>query len=171
MLALHKIMNLLDRLLEHDRGVTRQLLAQCQTLSSNQWQLPFLIGHVTLLDTFDHMLRNVEVWTDLMSKQPVREAQKLSAESAETISTRWDNTYNEFAQLAREIEQSDRINELYCDTLDNPPRQKSYGGTILHVISHNTAHRAEAMHMMRRLGIDDVVEGDMLSWEMRRRQG
>lgn len=158
-------MTLLDKLLDHDRDVTHRLLEQCQTLNANQWELPFLLGHVTLLDTFDHMLRNVEVWTDLMMHRDVRKARKLSAESAPSFTDRWDATYNEFAQVARQIEDENRIDDRYCDTLDDPPREKSYGGTILHVITHNMSHRAEAMHMMRRLGINDITTPDILSWE------
>ena len=163
-------MTLLDRLLDHDNTITRRLLAQCEALDANQWELPFLLGHMTLLDTFDHMLRNVEVWTDLMMARDVREARRIVPGSTSSLATRWDSTYNEFAQLAREIEQSGRINEMYTDTLDSPPREKSLGGTILHVISHNMAHRAEVLHMMRRLGIEEIAPTDMLSWEMGQRK-
>lgn len=158
-------MTLLDRLLDHDNTITQRLLTQCESLDANQWELPFLLGHMTLHETFDHMLRNVEVWTDLMMKRDVREAKRISPTSSPSLTDRWNSTYNEFAQFAREIERSDRIDELYCDTLDNPPREKSFGGTILHVISHNMSHRAEVMHMMRRLGIEEIAPTDMLTWE------
>lgn len=164
-------MTLLDRLLDHDNTITQRLLSQCAGLDANQWELPFLLGHMTLLDTFDHMLRNVEVWTDLMLKRDVRDAVRISAEAGPNLVTRWNDTYSEFATFARQIVRENRENDRYCDTLDDPPREKSYGGTILHVITHNMAHRAEAMHMMRRLGIEDVIEGDLLSWERRQREG
>ena len=53
----------------------------------------------------------------------------------------------------------------YVDVLDDPPRSKSYGGTIAHVITHNMQYRAEIMHMLTRLGLAQVLEGDVLSWE------
>jgi uncharacterized damage-inducible protein DinB len=49
--------------------------------------------------------------------------------------------------------------------LDQPPRPKTYAGTILHVITHDHMHRAEIFHMLQRLGVPGVIEGDVLSWE------
>lgn len=38
-------MDLLDRLLEHDRWTTRQVLTICCTLTPDQLQQPFDVGH------------------------------------------------------------------------------------------------------------------------------
>ena len=40
-----------------------------------------------------------------------------------------------------------------------------FGGTITHVITHNMHHRGEVLHMLSRLGLTDLPEGDLLSWE------
>jgi uncharacterized damage-inducible protein DinB len=45
------------------------------------------------------------------------------------------------------------------------PWPKSFGGTIAHVITHNMHHRGEIIHMLTRLGLVNVLEGDVLSWE------
>ena len=63
-------MDLLDRLLEHDRWTTRQVLAICSTLPPEQLHQPIAIGHGTIDETLRHMVRNVQVWTDLMSRAP-----------------------------------------------------------------------------------------------------
>jgi uncharacterized damage-inducible protein DinB len=60
------------------------------------------------------------------------------------------------------------LDERYTDYLDNPPTQKTFGGTILHVLTHTTIHRSELMHLLQRLGVPDLIEGDALSWEARR---
>ena len=51
----------------------------------------------------------------------------------------------------------------------NTPVQKSYAGTILHVITHDHMHRAEIRHMLQRLGVQGLIEGDVLSWEATRK--
>jgi uncharacterized damage-inducible protein DinB len=65
-------MDLLDRLLGHDRWTTAQLLERCRELRAEQWIQPFDLGHETLAATFQHMRSNVRVWTDLMAERPVR---------------------------------------------------------------------------------------------------
>ena len=40
---------------------------------------------------------------------------------------------------------------------------------ILDVLTHTTVHRWEIQHMLQRLGLSDLLEGDALSWEMKHR--
>ncbi|RIK27603.1 MAG: hypothetical protein DCC55_39315 [Chloroflexi bacterium] len=60
-----------------------------------------------------------------------------------------------------------KIRQLTYDYLDQPPQQKSYGGAIAHVLTHNMAHCTEILHILTRLGLPDLIEGDVLSWEQR----
>ena len=63
-------MDLLDRFLGHDAWTTRQLLDICLTLSDDQLDREFYIGHRTLRRTLDHVIHNMEVWSSLMAEQP-----------------------------------------------------------------------------------------------------
>jgi uncharacterized damage-inducible protein DinB len=63
-------MDLLDRLLEHDRWATGQILEASQSLDDERLDQPFDIGHETLRATLEHMIFNVEAWTALMAGQP-----------------------------------------------------------------------------------------------------
>ena len=65
-------MDLLDRLLGHDRWTTAQLLERCRELQPEQWAQPFDVGQQTLATTFQHMIGSVRVWTDLIAARPVR---------------------------------------------------------------------------------------------------
>lgn len=58
-------MDLLDRLLSHDRWTTAQLLERCRELQPEEWTQSFDVGHQTLAATFQHMPGNLQVWTDL----------------------------------------------------------------------------------------------------------
>ena len=51
------------------------------------------------------------------------------------------------------------------DVLDRPPRPKTFGGAIGHVLTHNMHHRAQVMFIMEQLGLRDHIEGDLLTWE------
>ena len=158
-------MDLLDRLLEHDRWTTRQVLLICRTLPPEQWRQPFDLGPGTLDDTLRHMIRNIQVWTDLMLTRPLRPLDAINQADGETLPAVFAAVYADFAACARRLRDDDRLDDVYLDTLDNPPQPKSFGGTIAHVITHNMHHRAELLHMLGRLGVSDLPEGDVLGWE------
>ena len=158
--------DLLDRLLAHDAWTTRQLLILAQPLTDAQWTQPFDIGHVTLRATFEHMIYNVETWTALMNGEQHPEEQPTFAGLAPTgLLDRHEAAMTAFAALAHRIRDTGSWDVLWVDILDDPPQAKSYGGAILHVITHNMHHRSEVMHMLHRLGVEGVIEGDLLSWE------
>ncbi len=160
-------MNLLDRLLGHDLATTRELLLLCATLPDAEMDREIDGGWGTLRATFDHVIRNIEVWTDLMLARPVRPAAAQSTVPA--LLDRLERSYADFATLARQIETEGRWDDLWLDVLDAPPAQKSFGGAIGHVILHNMHHRAELLHMMQRLGMENLPEGDLMSWDQRTR--
>ena len=157
-------LDLLDRLLEHDAWTTRRVLELAATLTEEQLDQDFDIGHRTVRETAEHMLGNIEVWTGLMEGWQERQTPG-EGRSILDLQQRFEAAYSRFARLAREVRDAQRLNDLYVDELDQPPRQKTYGGTILHVITHDHQHRAEILHMLERLGIQGLVEGDVLSWE------
>jgi uncharacterized damage-inducible protein DinB len=78
---------------------------------------------------------------------------------------RFAAAYSDFARVARSARDAGRLNELFVDTLDVPPREKSFAAAILHVLTHDHLHRSELLHMLDRLGVQKLIEGDVLSWE------
>jgi uncharacterized damage-inducible protein DinB len=157
-------LDLLDRLLGHDLWATRRALELCQPLTDAQLDQDFDLGHHTVRETLQHMIGNVEIWTDLMADRPPR-PKPAAPPSVPDLQRRFKAAYADFAQLARNLRDTQRLNDTYLDVLDQPPRPKSYAGTILHVITHDHMHRAEIFHMLQRLGVPGVIEGDVLSWE------
>jgi uncharacterized damage-inducible protein DinB len=160
-------MDILDRLLGHDVWTTRQLLLRCRDLADEQLDRDFDLGHRTLRRTFLHIIRNMEVWTDLIADRLVRPdpGTQLADRSVAGLLQRLDTVAGELAEAARAVARAGRLDELFLDYLDQPPARKSYGGAIAHVLTHSMHHRAQVLHMMRRLGVQDVIEGDVLSWE------
>ena len=160
-------MDILDRLLKHDAWATRQLLLHCRDLTDEQLNQHFDLGHETLRTTLAHIIENMEVWTDLMNGQPAPPDMepKARAESVDGLIERLDAAAVDFAAQARKMTDEGRLDEWWIDTLDDPPTTKTYGSTIAHVITHSMHHRGEALHMLRRLGVEDLIEGDVLDWE------
>lgn len=155
-------MDILDRFLAHDTWTTRQLLLACQSLPDELLDKEFEIDHKSLRETFIHMLDNLEVWTDLLYERPV---QDKSGNSIPELLERLNVASREFSKLAYKVSRENRFDDFFLDTLDMPPQLKSFGGTIGHVITHNMHHRAHIMFLMEKVGLNDHIEGDLLSWE------
>ena len=158
-------MDLLDRLLGHDAWTTRQLLLRCRDLSDEQIHRRFDIGHESVHATLVHLVGNVRIWTDLMAGTPRVVDRSWRDLPVDELLARHDAAAADFAALARRIRDEGRLDEEWIDTLDDPPTAKTYGGAIAHVLTHDMHHRSELLHMLHRLGLPDLPEGDVLSWE------
>lgn len=155
-------MDILDRLLAHDTWTTRQLLLACQALPDVLLDKEFEIDQRSIRKTFLHIISNMEIWTDLLCERPV---QKKTGESIPELLARLSAVSRDFANLARKIGREQRYDDCFLDTLDDPPRLKTFGGAIGHVITHDMHHRAQLMFLMEKVGLEDHIEGDLLSWE------
>ena len=159
-------MDLLDRLLGHDEWTTGELLRRCNELTEFQMRERFDIGHESVQATLVHMIDNAGNWTELMRTGRVENRIDGWAEmGVPSLADEHARSYAEFARLARTIRDDGQWDDTWVDTLDDPPQAKSYGGAILHVITHNMHHRGEVLHMLSRLGLTDLPEGDLLGWE------
>jgi uncharacterized damage-inducible protein DinB len=161
-------MDILDRLLGHDAWTTRQLLLRCEELTDEELDREFDIAHRSVRATLLHMIRNMEVWTDLIAKQAIRPNTGSEPEdrSIAGLLRRLDLVASDLARISRRIADAEKLDDCFVDHLDNPPRKKPYGGAIVHVITHSMHHRAQLLYMLRRLGVQDLIEGDALSWEL-----
>lgn len=108
----------------------------------------------------------MEAWTELMNGGPLRarpepEGQRLTLDGLEQ---RLRIVAPQRAELARRIQAEGRLDERW-NFREEPLIQCTYGGAIVHVVTHSMHHRAQLIHMLKRLGVPDVIEGDALSWE------
>jgi uncharacterized damage-inducible protein DinB len=159
-------MNMLERFLGHDLATTHELLHLCLDLTDEQMDREVDAGGGSLRKTLAHMIGNIEAWTDLMMGRSVRPS---GDHSVGGLLVRLERSYIEFAGFAKRIEREGRLDELWTDVEDNPPVEKSFGGAIGHVITHNMHHRAEVLHIMQRLGVKNLPEGDLMGWDQRQR--
>ena len=155
-------MDLLDRLLAHDTWTTRQLLLACQPLSDELLDKEFDIDHRSLRRTFVHIISNVEGWTALLVQHPI---QPPPGDTIAQLLERLRNISREFANVARRIAREQRYDDCFVDADEHPPRLRTFGGTIGHLITHDMHHRAQVMYLMEKVGLKQHIEGDLLSWE------
>lgn len=157
-------MDLVDRLLAHDAWTTRRLLDICATLSEPQLDRDFDIGHRTLRRTLHHIIYNMEVWSSLMANEQLPQH---SDQSIPGLIHRLDTAASRLQTIARAIANRNAWDNKWIDHLDSPPREKSYGTAIAHLITHSMHHRAQVLYLLRLTGINNLPEGDVFSWENR----
>src|SRR5262245_34495482 len=107
-------MDLLDRLLEHDRWATTQLVELSSGLTDAQLDQEFDIGHRTLRGTFQHLIFNIEAWTDEIEGRPVEDERGES--SIPALLDRHDRAYDAFAVLARRVRDDGQMEETFADS-------------------------------------------------------
>ena len=153
-------MDLLDLLLGHDHWATARLLEVSGGLTDAKLDQQFDIGHRTVRATFAHMISNVPFWTAFLAGQPA-EAEGDDRSLAE-LSECHERTYAAFASVARRLRDERRLDDTF---VDHYAVRKSFGGTILMVVEHNTEHRGELLHMLQRLGLPNLPEVDLGVWD------
>jgi hypothetical protein len=79
---------------------------------------------------------------------------------------RFDHAYDEFERFARTIAAEDRFDDIFTDGWGEP---QTYGAGILQVILHDEGHRTEILHILNRLGVENVPEIDHALWDFHRR--
>ena len=161
-------MDLLDRLLGHDADTTRALLVLAHLLPDAALDRQFDLGPGSVRATFEHVIWNMEAWVDDMQERPLR-PQPDGATSIEALIERLDAAAAELASFARSIARRGAMNETWTATERGTRIDRTYGGAIAHVITHSMHHRSQLLFMLRRLGVEGVPEGDVLSWEKSRR--
>ena len=78
---------------------------------------------------------------------------------------RLDMAATRLRAVARDVGDRNAWDDKWLDHLDMPPREKSYGTAIAHVITHSMHHRAQVLYLLRLSGIAALPEGDVFSWE------
>jgi uncharacterized damage-inducible protein DinB len=157
--------DILDRMLEHDRWATHQLLAASDGLSDAQLDQPFDIGHRTLRATLEHLVFNIEAWTAITAQAPLK--QFPPGPSLAEIAARFDRAQAAFAALARRLRDDALLDAMFTDHFGEA---QSYGAAVIHVLLHNESHRTEVLHYLTRLGVTEPPEIDHALWDHVRRQ-
>ncbi len=157
-------MDILDRLLAHNISALNKLIEQSCRLTDAQLDQEFDIGLKTVRATIDHIIDNIEWWTDLMNGVPQRTFEKLGEDALmlDGFAKRLELVAPQFAEVARRTQAEGRLDETWQARADQPDTY-TYGNTIIHVITHSAHHRGQLMYMHKKLGVE-VMTAQALSW-------
>jgi len=160
-------MDVLDRLLEHDRWATTELLALATTLTDTQLDQEVDAGHRTVRATLEHIVENIDGWLARMTGTPPPDPG--DDRSIATLAAWHTRAWAAFAAFARQIQAEQRLDDTFHDPFGG---DMTYGGAILHVILHDEDHRVETLHILNRLdppAFTEAPEYDFGLWDYVRR--
>jgi uncharacterized damage-inducible protein DinB len=158
-------MTILEKLLRHDAWTTRLLLTRAASLSDAALDEPFDMGHRTLRRTFRHIIANMECWCDLVLARPQRSITHTPDDDIAALLARLDIVAAELVAFGESFSSSGRNEDIFTDYLENPAQKKSVTTALAHLCTHGMHHRAQCLWMMRQLGLGNLPEGDLFSWE------
>ncbi len=161
----------LDILLAHNAWATRRMLAVCEKLTAEQFHERFDIGLGSLHDTLLHIVGAMQRWSDRIAEVPLRpspEAEKRPRTPRELLAM-----LDEASQALRSAAEGasatgEGLAARFAVTFGgHEPLVFTRGAALVHVTTHGMHHRAQALNMLRRLGVSDLVdEIDALDWEL-----
>ena len=155
-------MDLLDRMLDHDTWATERIFEHAASLTDEQLDQPFALGHGSLRATLSHHTAAIAFWTAQMTSQPIPSSDPDPTASVASIADQFATISATFATSARSLRDQNRLEDTFRDHNDNPI---SYSATILHVLHHSAGHRSEEQHMLHRLDAAEVWDYDPQEWE------
>lgn len=156
-------MDLIERLLGHGRWFAERFLEAALPLSDEQLDREFDIGHRTFRRTAAHMVNVIDGETARLRGVSPAERLPEDASIADTLAA-FRVAYDAFEDAVREVVAAGnaKLNTTYLDNYGIP---QSYGGTVLFVITQNVVRISELRHFLVRLGVEDLLEGDVQEWE------
>ncbi len=156
-------MDLVDRLLAHDAWTTALLIERARELTDEQLDEPMNIGPGPVRATLAHTVWNTEAWSASMAGDEPRRLQERA--TLDEIAALHASASRRLALVAEGVRDRGAWDERWLDQLDRDPKDRTFGGAIAHVLTHSMHHRAQVLNMLRRHGLTDLPEGDVLSWE------
>jgi len=156
-------MDLTDRLLGHDAWTTSILIERARELTDAQLDHDMGIGPGSVRALLAHIVWNTEAWSASMDDDaPERLPEPPSLDAIAQLHA---SATRRLARVASAVRDRRAWDDHWIDRLDREPGEKTFGGAIAHVLTHSMHHRAQLLHMYRRLGLTELPEGDVLTWE------
>lgn len=161
----------LQVLLDHNTWATRVLIEACRGLTAEQFHQKFDIGLGSLHDTLRHIIGAMLRWADRIDRRTVRTSieDEPATSSAHDFLTLLSQADGELRAIATALERSGEWSVL----IDFPNGSGgmftfSKAAAMVHVMTHGAHHRAQAVHIRRRLGLAalpydlDAVEVELI---------
>jgi uncharacterized damage-inducible protein DinB len=162
--------DILDRLLGHNVWATRLLIEYCRALTPEQYIQKFDIGPGSLHVTLTHCVAVMLFYADQLAGKPMKSYRDLEqrATTPESLLDHLATAERNLARAASRVRDERRLDEVMTlTTRDGRFWSFSRGTCVVHVLTHGVHHRAQALNMLRRLGVAGLPDLDTVDWELK----
>lgn len=159
----------LEIMLGHNTWATRLLLDDAAKLTAEQFNRRFEIGLGSLHDTLRHIIGAMLRWADRIAARTVQPSIEKT-HPALTVAELLAFLDQADAEL-RVVAEVTTVAGLWNDPIEfslpeGPVYRFSRAAAMMHVLSHGTYHRAQVVHMRKRLGLPPLgLDLDPIEWE------
>lgn len=151
-------------LLAHNHWATRLLIEACAPLTSEQFHQRFEIGHGSLHDTLAHILSGMRGWGDLLAGRAPR--QHPDQNDRQYTPAELLTLLDELAADLHSSAHNHPLDGIVSSTRDGKTRSYSRAAVLTHVTTHGMHHRAQALNMLRRLGVSELPPSTIRQWTL-----
>lgn len=148
-------------LLAHDHWATRNLLDACAKLPDAALDKPFDIGLGSLRATMTHIVGVLGRWGDLLAGRETRE--RLENTGPHSV-VHLLELLDQFAADILDTAESHPVGEIVSGVRAGKPYAFSRGAVLTHVTTHAVHHRAQALNMLRHLGVRPLPPSSVMEW-------
>ena len=163
-------MDLMDRMLEHDRWLSERLIDAAGTLPDDDLDrvvrdrepLAFESDEPTVRGMLDRLVFTYDVWTAAVAGRAAVDDRDTSMDG---LRRRLQASSGEFAEVIRGIRDRGEWDHAFVNTLRDPPETFTFGGMVAHVLTLQAARRSELIVALGGLGVQGLGYGDPVEWE------
>lgn len=160
-------MDLLDRLIDHDAWATDRLLRVAAGLDEADWTRRFEIGPGSLERILLHVIGCRLRWADRIGERPLRSSieDREHASATELIDLN-ARSAEDLGAVLRSLRDAGRLDEPMEFAGQDASYRFTRGTAAAHVLTHGMHHRAQVFQILRRLGVEPGIDGDVIEWEI-----
>lgn len=152
--------NPLDILLAHNHWATRSLLDGCAGLSAEQFHRKFEMGLGNLHGTFAHVIGAMQIWIDVLHQRTTRPISDGKTRTVPEYLMLLDATCAELDEVIR----AHPLEGVVSRVREGKTYKYTRGAILTHVTTHGMHHRAQALNMMRHLGVSPLPQSSVAEW-------
>ena len=157
---------------QSDSWATRHLLEECCLLTQEQFERPLGMGNGTLEHTLTHLVGAMMFFTDRLNRsaprpRPDRDGHTHSpAELLGYFDVIRPEFYQAVVRCTETHALTDILNWTDSDSVPaDPEDQITYAVALAQMLDHSIHHRAQALDMLTRLGVERPMEWHPFEWE------
>ena len=148
-------------LLAPNRWANRQMLDACAQLTHDQLHQPFEMGPGSLHNTLAHIAGSTRGWaTMLAGAEPKPRIEKGGPYTLDQLRTLFDEATQELEDALA----AHPLDAIATTERDGKHYAFARGGVLTHVTTHAMHHRAQALNMLRHLGVDPLPHSSVADW-------